>query len=119
MQIKPELKKEYDEYVEKNSHDEYSHACVEFWEKWAHLMESKIKPKKDIMKQIVKIADKCCHEADEGIGITGFMYGCAVSALSKHWIYGEELRKWHNKEYNYEGNGVLNPAILTIKTKEE
>lgn len=26
----------------------------------------------------------------------------------------EELRKWHNKEYNYEGDGVVNPAILTI-----
>ena len=47
-------------------------------------------------------------------GITGFMYGCAVNALSQLWEYGEELRKWHNKEYNYNGDGVVNPAILTV-----
>jgi hypothetical protein len=27
------------------------------------------------------------------------------------------LRKWHNKEYNYEGEGTVNPAILTISKK--
>ena len=42
------------------------------------------------------------------------MYGCAVSILSQCWKYGEELRKWHNKEYNYDGDGVVNPAVLTI-----
>lgn len=64
--------------------------------------------------KIVDIADSTSREADIE-GITGFMYGCAVNALSQLWKYGEELRKWHNKEYNYEGDGVVNPAILTIK----
>lgn len=59
----------------------------------------------------VKQYDK--HEADTE-GITGYMYGCAVSILSQCWKYGEYLRKWHNKEYNYDGDGVVNPAILTI-----
>lgn len=45
------------------------------------------------------------------------MYGCAVNILAQCWKYGEELRKWHNKEYNYNGNGVVNPAVLTIKKK--
>ena len=43
------------------------------------------------------------------------MYGCAVSILSECWEYGEELRKWHNKKYNHGGDGVVNPAVLTIK----
>lgn len=63
--------------------------------------------------KIVDIADSTSREADTE-GITGFMYGCAVNVLSQLWEYGEELRKWHNKEYNYEGDGVVNPAILTI-----
>jgi len=48
------------------------------------------------------------------MGITGFMYGCAVNLLSQCWKHGEELRKWHNKEYGHEGDGVVNPAVFTI-----
>ena len=65
----------------------------------------------DVMKVIVDNADKLSHEADTE-GITGYMYGCAVSILSQCWKYGEYLRKWHNKEYNYDGDGVVNPAIF-------
>lgn len=64
-------------------------------------------------EKLIDIADKTSHEADTE-GITGFMYGCAVNALSQLWEYGEELRRWHNKEYNYDGDGVVNPAILTV-----
>ncbi len=60
------------------------------------------------------IAEKTSHAADNE-GITGFMYGCAVSILAHCWKHGEELRKWHNGEYKYDGDGVVNPAILTIK----
>ena len=47
-------------------------------------------------------------------GITGFMYGAAVSILSQCWEYGEYLRKWHNKDYGYDGDGVVNPAVITV-----
>lgn len=46
--------------------------------------------------------------------ITGFMYGCAVSILSQCWEYGEYLRKWHNKKYDYDGDGAVNPAVITV-----
>jgi len=62
---------------------------------------------------VAKIADKASHAADID-GVTGFMYGCAVNVLSQVWKHGEELRKWHNKEYDYEGDGVVNPAVLTV-----
>lgn len=66
------------------------------------------------MKVIVDNADKLSNEADVE-GITGFMYGCAVSILSQCWEYGEFLRKWHNRKYNYyDGNGIVNPAVLSI-----
>ena len=61
-------------------------------------------------------ADKCSHEADTE-GITGFMYGCAMIILAQCWKYGEYLRKWHNKEYGYDGDGVVNPAIIGVNTK--
>lgn len=42
------------------------------------------------------------------------MYGVAVRILSLYWEYGECLRKWHNKEYGYDGDGVVNPAVITV-----
>ena len=68
------------------------------------------------MKCFADNADRLSREADTE-GITGFMYGCAVSILSKCWVYGEYLRKWHNKEYGYDGDGVVNPAIMTVGVK--
>lgn len=56
---------------------------------------------------------KTSHDADTE-GITGFMYGCAVNILAHVWEHGEELRRWHNGEYDYDGDGVVNPAILTV-----
>lgn len=38
-----------------------------------------------------------------------------VELVLHSWKYGEFLRKWHNGEYNYDGDGVVNPAILSIK----
>lgn len=73
------------------------------------------------MKVIVDNAERCSRKADTD-GITGFMYGAAVSALAHFWVYGEELRRWHNKDVQIgnegdianETGGVLNPALLTI-----
>ena len=64
-------------------------------------------------KTVAEIADQTSKNCDIDL-ITGFMYGCAVNALSQCWTYGEELRKWHNNDYGYEGDGVVNPAVLTV-----
>ena len=66
-------------------------------------------------------AESASYEADID-GITGFMYGAAVSILSQCWKHGEELRRWHNlstqiKDEGEKANdsgGVLNPAVLSI-----
>ena len=107
---------EYEKYVNINSGDGYSKGVVDYEKRWCDLMEKKMADGaelKDIWKD-------CSFEVAEGI--TGFMYGCAVASLSRHWVHGEELRKLHNldtqigsegEDANQSG-GVLNPALLTI-----
>ena len=113
MKIVNGKEQEYREWFDKNS-DSYGGACFTYAERWAEMLEDMIeKSDKDPMQVIVDNAESCSYKADEE-GITGFMYGIAVGILSQCWEYGEYLRKWHNKEYNYEGDGVVNPAIMTI-----
>lgn len=100
-----------------NNQDPYGAAGVGFARRWAELMEAKI----DEGKPLALIAEATSHEADTE-GITGFMYGCAVSILSQVWEHGEELRRWHNLatqigkegERANENGGTLNPALLVI-----
>lgn len=97
--------------------DGYGGAVMTYAERWARLMEARMAKG----ERIADIADECSHLANEE-GITGFMYGCAVSILAQVWIHGEALRLWHNlktqvrdegKRANDSG-GVLNPAVLSI-----
>ncbi len=103
-------KAQWDIYVEKND-DPYGACCVKYAEGWAKVMQVEIAKG----KTIIGCAEKASHELGF-LGITGFMYGAAVSMLARCWKHGEELRKWHNKEYNHEGEGVVNPAVLTISS---
>lgn len=108
-----EAAKNWEQWVEVNSKDPYSLCVVTYASRWGkymqHLMEK-------YNKTVVDIAENASHVSDIE-GITGFMYGCAVSILSQCWKYGEELRKWHNKEWGQEDtDGVVNPAVLTIAT---
>jgi len=97
--------------------DGYGKAVIDYAEQWARIMEARMANG----EQLGNIADECSHIADTD-GITGFMYGCAVSILSKVWKHGEELRLWHNikTQIHKEGENanasgtVLNPAVLTV-----
>lgn len=120
MKLKNE--QEYNDWKAKNA-DSYGRCCFLFAETWADAMESAIAKGETIRD----CADRISHEVDNrpGFGITGFMYGMAVSILSQCWEHGEDLRKWHNlktqlgtegEKANAEG-GVLNPALLTVETK--
>lgn len=103
-----------------NNTDPYGAECVRYAEAWADLMEAGIAEG----KAIKDIAKPTSHEADTN-GITGFMYGAAVSMLSAAWEYGEELRRWHNRDMQIgdegdranESGGVLNPAMLNIRPR--
>lgn len=99
---------------EKSNTDSYGGRIISYAKEWAKLMQIELNEGKELKD----IAEKTSHEADYD-GITGFMYGASVQVLTDCWKHGELLRKWHNKEYNHAGNGVVNPAILTIKTKQD
>lgn len=125
VKIKSGLEKEYADYVIRNSNDDYSKGVVDFTERWASTIESALPPSPESSQVTTFLegnAERLSHEADSE-GITGFMYGCAVQALAYFWVYGEELRRWHNLDTQIqnegeranETGGVLNPAVLNIE----
>lgn len=101
----------------KNNDDPYGFRVVQYAADWASFMEREMAKG----STVTDCAESTSREADTD-GITGFMYGAAVSILSGAWEHGEELRRWHNKDTQIgdegdqanESGGVLNPALLSI-----
>lgn len=89
--------------------DPYSKCAVDYARDWAKLMQSELSKG----SKLEDIAGSTSFALGFH-GITGFMYGAAVQMLSQCWEHGEALRVWHNKEYEHEGEGVVNPAVMTI-----
>ena len=78
MKIKEGKANDYNHFVKINSNNGYSYGVVKYMHWWADLMEAEIAHG----KKLTDIAEKTSHDADKE-GITGFMYGCAVWALSE------------------------------------
>lgn len=97
-----------------NNTDPYGTAIFSYAEAWADLMEKEM----ESGKKIPDIAKETSHEADTD-SITGYMYGAAVAILSQCWEHGDVLRMWHNGEYNYHGDGVVNPAVINISVNDK
>lgn len=97
--------------------DGYRRAVLTYADRWAEMMEAAV----ETGARVGDVAKGLSHQADTE-GITGFMYGVAVSYLASCWEYGEELRQWHNLDTQIgtegeranESGGVLNPAVLRI-----
>ncbi len=100
-----------------NSNDEYGKTILDFAERWAELLEKRIinNFEDSVENTIEKHAEETCDEIDKDFGISGYAYGCAISFLADTWEYGDHLKDWHNKKYDYAGNGVINPARLVIE----
>lgn len=103
--------------------NEYARAIVRYAESWGRLMQVRLSADETAM--VADVAEKASHDSDLE-GSTGFMYGLAVNLLAKHWVRGEELRRWHNLKYQIrdegeranESGGVLNPAIISVGSKD-
>lgn len=116
--VSPEAQKKWEGGLA-NNQDPYGNACYRFASEWATIMEKELTGSP--ADWVPKNADRLSAIADTE-GITGFMYGMAMSMLSECWVHGEILRRWHNKETQIgtEGDeanasgGVLNPALLSI-----
>ena len=115
MNLKDE--KSWNEWVKKNN-DPYGGACIKVARRVMEILDEN----KDFdTHKIICQADK---ESGAG-GITGFMDGCVSSMVSKCHVRGEEFRKKWNKDNQIggegdkanKGKGVLNPALLNIRTK--
>ncbi len=99
--------------------DGYGGAVMNYAERWARMMQVEM-ARGAVLSDV---ATRLSHEADLE-GITGFMYGAAVSVLSQCWEHGEALRRWHNLstqigdegEKANESGGVINPALMSIGT---
>lgn len=100
--------KAWDDWKAKNT-DGYGAGIFEYAESWARLMQVEMAKG----KSIPECAKTTSFELGF-LGITGFMYGAAVSILANCWKHGEALKNWHNAQYNHKGEGVVNPALLTI-----
>lgn len=107
---------EWEKAVSANT-DPYGACAIRYAARWANLMEAGIASG----ARLEDVAKSASSEANKE-GITGFMYGCAVSILSQVWVHGDELRRWHNLDTQIgnegekanESGGVLNPALLSI-----
>lgn len=106
-----DAKKEWDNFVARNSDCYYNKSVVDYARMWAkymqHLMDTR-------SKSIPEIAEETSYTCDIN-GITAFQQGLAVKILSEIWLFGDELRHWHNGKYGQQGaNGIVNPAVWTI-----
>jgi hypothetical protein len=94
--------------------DPYGKGIITYAENWAKLMQKHLAEG----KTLEECYDKDSTAADVE-GITGFMFGAATNILAHVWKHGQALRKIHNKQYGIEGEGVANPAVLIVSTKEK
>lgn len=86
-------------------------ATVYYAEYWAKYMQYLMSKHEGVtVSQIAATAAAAVNVA----GVSGAAHGYAVNLLSRVWKYGEELRKWHNKECGYEGDGAANPTLLIV-----
>jgi len=74
----------------KANHDRYGDAVIAYAERWARLMEGRI-ARGETVEGCAEAASRMADRED----ITAFMYDCAESILSRVWIHGEELHRWH------------------------
>jgi len=106
MTVKPGLEQEYENYVDKNQ-DSYGNGVILA----GHLVGQALDE------------GKTCEESENamhGFGITGFMAGCVASSIKHFHPRGDEFNEyWNNQFGSSSKDGTVNPAILTIKTKDD
>ncbi len=109
----------WNSYVEKNN-DPYGGAYVKVAKRVMELLDADPTPLHNGYHPDIHTAHGLICKADDDTkagGITGFMAGCVAQMVSECHERGDEFRKSHNGE-EYQGEGVVNHALLTIQTKD-
>ena len=124
MKFKKGMANEYDKEKQLtiNEVDIFSEDYVRYvfdkCEEWAEEIEQHYPFDGDTTEeQFCDVAWETLKKIDDGM--SAFQFGLIVSLLNKYWVYGDLLRKCHNKQYGVESEGVVNPAVISIGTKEE
>jgi len=110
----------YQDWRATNQGDPYGACIFAYAEAWADAMEVELANGATIADCALRLSREVDRRTE--FGVTGFMYGAAVSILAKCWTHGEELRRWHNLRTQFgnegeranESGGTLNPALLNI-----
>jgi len=102
--IRASLKSEWEDCKEKNSQDDYSKACIDS----AIEVMTALEDGEEVHK---------AHDKMYGHGLSGFMAGCVAQMVSRFSPRGEEFKDFWNKQFGVDekADGVVNPAVLTIK----
>ena len=106
-------------YVEKNT-DADGGACVKVANRVMELLDEDKTPLHNGYHPDIHTAHGLICKADDESkvgGITGFMAGYVAQMVAECHERGDEFRKSHNGE-KYEGEGVVNHALLTIQTND-
>lgn len=102
-------KKFWDYNIEMCSQNPFGKEAIKFATQWAKNME-KYMLKGSRLEEIIAVA-----AVSAGIhNISKEMYTNVLLLLVNTWIYGEQLRQYHNKKCGYEGEGIANPGMLVI-----
>lgn len=80
-------------FVEVYSTDVYNAYILRYAERWACLMEDRL-TKGDTIEQCAKETSALADTE----GISGYIYGVAVAALTQVWVHGEQFRHWIVKD---------------------
>lgn len=113
--IKEDVKEKFRELRESNAMDAYGSRIISFAIDWATAMEQRIAAGESMTTAMLEeTGNKANYD-----GISGFMFGAAADILATHWIHGEEFRKIYNNLYEYDGEGVVNPALVTAQLEEK
>jgi len=112
----------WNEWVEANN-DPYGGCCINVARRVMELLDEDQTPLHEGYSPDVHTPHGIICKADKDIdagGITGAMAGFVARMVCECHVRGEEFRKVWNKQHGrgYEGEGVINPAILTIKTEK-
>lgn len=108
-------RKKWQVMVMTESNDEITCCVIAFAVRWAKIMQFIMSQNESVT--VADIADKTSYIADfqesfEGLN-GGIIYDNAVIMLCEYWKYGNELRKWHNSQLGYEGEGIASPTVTT------
>lgn len=103
MKIIEGKEQDYKEYVDINSNDDYSKACIIAVEKVGELLDK----------------GKTCEQAEKGMygqGLTGFMAAMVCRGIWKYHPRGEEFKIYWNKKHGGFGdeNGTMSPHTSNI-----